>query len=39
MIKNIEISRIRPHYNNPRKELGDLTELAESIKKLGYCRT
>lgn len=35
MIKNIEISRIRPHYNNPRKELGDLTELAESIKKTG----
>lgn len=35
MIKNIEISRIHPHYNNPRKELGDLTELAESIKKTG----
>lgn len=35
MIKNIEISKIHPHYNNPRKELGDLTELAESIKKTG----
>lgn len=35
MIKNIEVSKIHPHYNNPRKELGDLTELAESIKKTG----
>ncbi|WP_110955190.1 ParB/RepB/Spo0J family partition protein [Anaerosinus massiliensis] len=32
MIKDIEISRIHPHYDNPRKDLGDLTELAESIK-------
>lgn len=38
MIKNIEISRIHPHYNNPRKELGDLTELAESIKKQAFCK-
>lgn len=35
MIENIEVSRIQPHYNNPRKELGDLTELTESIKKTG----
>lgn len=35
MIQNIEISKIQSHYNNPRKELGDLTELAESIKSNG----
>lgn len=31
----IPISMIRPHPDNPRKELGDLTELAESIKANG----
>ena len=35
MIKNIDVSKIHPHYNNPRKELGDLSELAESIRKTG----
>lgn len=35
MIQNIEISRISPHRDNPRKELGDLTELADSIKNNG----
>lgn len=35
MIQNIEISKIFPHPDNPRKELGDLTELAESIKSNG----
>lgn len=35
MIQNIDVSKIRPHYNNPRKELGDLSELAESIRKTG----
>lgn len=35
MIKNIEISKLHPHYDNPRKDLGDLTELAESIKTRG----
>lgn len=35
MIQNIEISKLHPHYDNPRKELGDLTELAESIKVNG----
>lgn len=34
-IVNIEIEKIYPHPDNPRKELGDLTELAESIKKNG----
>ncbi|MBP2629860.1 MAG: parB-like partition protein [Firmicutes bacterium] len=35
MIQNIDISKIDPHYDNPRKDLGDLTELAESIKNNG----
>ena len=35
MIQYIEISKIYPHPDNPRKDLGDLTELAESIKANG----
>nr|WP_092074975.1 ParB/RepB/Spo0J family partition protein [Dendrosporobacter quercicolus]NSL49604.1 ParB/RepB/Spo0J family partition protein [Dendrosporobacter quercicolus DSM 1736]SDN24586.1 chromosome partitioning protein, ParB family [Dendrosporobacter quercicolus] len=35
MITNIEIKRISPHPDNPRKDLGDLTELANSIKANG----
>jgi ParB family chromosome partitioning protein len=35
MLTNIDITRLRPHPNNPRKDLGDLTELAESIKVSG----
>lgn len=35
MIQNIDVSKIYPHKNNPRKDLGDLTELADSIKKAG----
>lgn len=35
MIKNIEINKLVPHPQNPRKELGDLKELSESIKKNG----
>lgn len=31
----IDAGHIRPHPENPRKDLGDLTELAESIKKNG----
>lgn len=34
-IVNIEIERLLPHPQNPRKNLGDLSELAESIKKNG----
>ncbi|MCD8068501.1 MAG: ParB/RepB/Spo0J family partition protein [Lachnospiraceae bacterium] len=30
-----DVERLRPHPDNPRKDLGDLTELAESIKKNG----
>lgn len=35
MITNIETSKIFPHPDNPRKNLGDLTELADSIKANG----
>ncbi len=34
-IKHISIDLIRPHKDNPRKELGDLTELAASIERSG----
>jgi ParB family chromosome partitioning protein len=35
MITNIEISRLLPHVDNPRKDLGDLSELADSIRASG----
>ena len=35
MLQYIEISKIEPHPDNPRKDLGDLSELAESIKANG----
>lgn len=35
MIKMISVRDIFAHPNNPRKDLGDLTELAESIKESG----
>lgn len=35
MITNIEISKLHEHPDNPRKNLGDVTELAESIKANG----
>lgn len=34
-ITYINLDHIHPHPDNPRKELGDLTELVESIKKNG----
>lgn len=34
-IVNIEVEKIFQHPENPRKDLGDVTELAESIKKNG----
>ncbi|MDR2486498.1 MAG: ParB/RepB/Spo0J family partition protein [Clostridiales Family XIII bacterium] len=34
-MKNIETSLIKAHPDNPRKELGDLTELVASIKAKG----
>ena len=35
MIENIPTERLHPHPHNPRKDLGDLTELADSIKVHG----
>lgn len=35
MLHSIEIGRIFPHPKNPRTDLGDLTELADSIKSAG----
>lgn len=35
MIKMIEIDKIYSHPDNPRKDLGDLTELADSIQESG----
>lgn len=35
MLTYIEIARIHPHPHNPRVDLGDLAELAESIKASG----
>lgn len=35
MIPNIDIERLHPHPHNPRKDLGDLTELTEGIKAHG----
>ncbi len=35
MINYIAVDKLYPHKNNPRKDLGDLTELAASIKKSG----
>lgn len=35
MIQMIEIDRLHPHMANPRKNVGDVTELAESIKHSG----
>lgn len=34
-IVNISTEHIHPHPDNPRKDLGDLTELVESVKKNG----
>lgn len=31
----INVANIYPHPDNPRKDVGDVTELAESIKKQG----
>lgn len=35
MIKMIDVQKLHPHPNNPRKDLGDLSELADSIKVNG----
>ena len=35
VITYIEAAHIRPHPENPRKDLGDLSELSDSIAKKG----
>jgi len=35
MIENVRIDSIIPHPNNPRKDLGDISDLAQSIKANG----
>jgi len=35
MITNIEVTKLLRHPDNPRKNIGDVTELAESIKARG----
>ena len=35
MLVYIPVDRINPHPDNPRKDLGDLTELADSIRQNG----
>ncbi|MEG2503591.1 MAG: ParB/RepB/Spo0J family partition protein [Carnobacterium sp.] len=35
MIEYLNIEKLKSHPNNPRKDLGDLTELADSIKENG----
>ena len=32
MITNIDVTKLKEHPDNPRKNIGDVTELAESIK-------
>ena len=34
-LQDIKTANIVPHPNNPRRDLGDLTELTDSIKKNG----
>ncbi|MBR5535756.1 MAG: ParB/RepB/Spo0J family partition protein [Clostridia bacterium] len=35
VIRMIEVDKIHPHPDNPRKDLGDLSELVDSIKEQG----
>jgi len=35
MLQYIDVNKIEPHPDNPRKDLGDLSELAESIRVNG----
>lgn len=35
MIENINIEKLHPHPDNPRRDVGDVTELSESIKANG----
>lgn len=35
MLTEIKINELYPHPDNPRKDIGDVSELAESIKNQG----
>lgn len=35
-LQYIEVTNLFPHPDNPRKEIGDVSELAESIKQTGF---
>lgn len=35
VLKNIKVEQLYPHPDNPRKEIGDLSEMVESVKKNG----
>lgn len=35
MITNIDVTKLKEHPDNPRKNIGDVAELAESIKARG----
>ena len=35
-LQYIEVSKIFPHPDNPRKNLGDIQELSDSIKQLNF---
>ena len=35
MLTEIKIEKLYPHPQNPRKDIGDISELAESIKNQG----
>ena len=34
-ITYIEVTKLYPHPDNPRKDVGDVSELADSIKAVG----
>lgn len=35
ILMNISVNKLHPHPDNPRKDIGDISELTESIKKNG----
>lgn len=37
-IVNIAVEDIVPHPDNPRKDLGDLTELQTALNRMASCR-
>lgn len=37
-LKYIPVTDLHPHPDNPRKDVGDVSELADSIKAAGICK-